>query len=249
MDRMIFIAMSGAKESMTAQAINTNNLANANTTGFRADFHNVLSQQVTGPGMPSRSYAMVQEGIIDFTPGSVISTGRDLDVAINGPGWFAVQAADGGEAYSRSGNFTVDTLGRLVNRNGNPVIGNAGPISIPPYSKLQVADDGTISILPLGQSGETLAVIDRLKMVNPPKADMVKGADGLMRIENLPDGEPPQADGSIRVFSGSLEGSNVNTVGAMVKMIELARQYERHVKVMKTAEENDQAAAKMIQMS
>ena len=249
MDRMIFVAMSGAKESMTAQAINTNNLANANTNGFRADFHNVLSRQVSGPGVPSRAYAMVQQGIIDFTPGSVVATGRDLDVAINGPGWFAVQAADGSEAYSRSGNFVVDTLGRLTDRNGHPVIGNAGPISIPPYSKLQIADDGTISILPLGQSGETLAIIDRLKMVNPPKSEMVKGADGLMRIDNQADTEAPEADGSIRVFAGSLEGSNVNTVGSLVKMIELARQYERHVKLMKTAEENDQAAAKMIQMS
>lgn len=248
MDRVLFIAMSGAKEAMTAQAINTNNLANANTSGFRADFHSVLSQQVIGPGLPSRSYATVQPGVVDFSAGSVISTGRDLDVAINGSGWFAVQAPDGGEAYTRSGNFSVDTLGRLTDRNGNPVLGNAGPISIPPHSKLEIADDGTISILPLGQGGDALAVIDRLKMVDPPKTDMTKGIDGLMRVESAAGAALP-ADSSIRVFSGSLEGSNVNTVGALVKMIELARQYERNIKVMKTAEENDQAAAKMIQMS
>ncbi len=243
---MLFIALSGAKQSMTAQAINTNNLANSSTTGFRADFHNVLSRQVVGPGMPSRAYATVQPGVIDFSGGSIISTGRDLDVAINGGGWFAVQAPDGTEGYTRAGSFTVDTAGRLLDRNGNPVLGNAGPISIPPYSSLQIADDGTISIQPLGQSAETLAVIDRLKMVDPPKQEMVKGVDGLMRHSS---GEALEADGRIKVFAGSLEGSNVNTVGALVKMIELARQYERHVKVMKTAEENDQAAAKLIQMS
>ncbi len=243
---MIFIAMSGAKESMTAQAINTNNLANANTTGFRADFHSVMSQQVFGPGMPSRAYAMVQPGVVDFSAGSIISTGRDLDVAINGSGWFAVQAPDGSEAYTRAGSLSVDTAGRLLDRNGNPVLGNAGPVSIPPYSKLQIASDGTISIQPLGQSAETLAVIDRLKMVNPPQAEMYKGVDALMRHDS---GAPLPADASVKLISGSLEGSNVSTVGALVKMIEMARQYERHIKVMKTAEENDQAAAKMIQMS
>jgi flagellar basal-body rod protein FlgF len=247
---MLFIAMSGAKESMTAQAINTNNLANASTTGFRADFHTVQSQQVMGPGHPSRSYAMVQQGVVDFSAGSITSTGRELDVAINGPGWFVVQASDGSEAYTRTGNFTVDEIGRLVNRSGDAVFGNAGPISLPPFSKLKIGDDGTISIQPLGQTTTTLVQIDRLKLVDPPKDQMTKGADGLMRFENKIDpGEPAEAVASVKVFSGSLEGSNVNTVGALVKMIELARQYERHVKVMKTAEENDQAAAKMIQMS
>jgi flagellar basal-body rod protein FlgF len=246
MDRMLFIAMNGAKETMTAQAINTNNLTNASTSGFRADFQSSLSQQVYGPGQPSRVYASVADEGVDFTQGSIISTGRDLDMAINGDGWFAVQAADGSEAYTRAGDLRLDNLGRLTNGAGQTVLGNSGPISIPPHAKMEIGADGTITVQPLGESVNTLAIIDRIKLVNPSNDQLQKGTDGLMRLSN---GKKAVSDASVSVVSGSLESSNVNTVGAMVRMIELARQYETYIKLMQSAEENDRASAEIIKMS
>ena len=246
MDRMLFVAMSGAKELTTAQAVNSNNLANASTTGFRADFQTSLSQQVYGPGHPSRIYATTEGAGVDFSHGNVISTGREMDVAINGKGWIAVQAADGSEAYTRAGDFKIDSLGQFTTGAGHVVLGEGGPIAIPPYEKFEMGADGTISIRPLGQAVNTLAVIDRIKLVNPDNAQLQKGFDGLMKMQA---GQVAESDASVSIVSGSLESSNVNTVGSMVRMIELARQYETNIKLMRTSEENDKTAAKRIQMS
>lgn len=246
MDRMIFIAMSGAKETMAAQAVNSNNLANASTTGFRADFQSSMSQQVYGPGYASRTYATNESVGVDFNQGSIVTTGRELDMAIQGQGWFAVQAADGSEAYTRAGDLRLDNLGRLTTGAGHVLLGNGGPVSLPPHAKLDIGADGTISIQPIGQPASTLAVIDRVKLVNPPVEQLYKGEDGLIRLR---DGSDAEADINVGVVAGSLESSNVNTVASMVRMIELARQYETHIKLMSTAEENDKAAASMIRMS
>ena len=246
MDRLLFVAMSGANETMSAQAINSNNLANASTTGFRADFQNALSQQVEGEGFPSRVYATVEDAGVDYSAGSIMSTGRELDAAINGQGFFAIQAADGGEAYTRAGDFRVDNLGRLTTGAGHPVLGNGGPISVPAHSKLEIGADGTISIQPLGQSANTLAIVDRIKLVNPSHDQLQKGLDGLIRVR---DGGVAVADAGVSVVSGSLETSNVNTVGALVRMIELARQYETHIKMMQTAEQNDEAAESILKVT
>lgn len=246
MDRMLFIAMNGAKETMAAQSINSNNLANASTTGFKADFQSSLSQQVYGPGHPSRVYASLQDSGVDFSKGSVVSTSRDLDVAINGEGWIAVQAGDGSEGYTRAGDLKIDNLGRLTNGAGHMVLGNGGPITIPVNAKLEIGADGTISIQPLGQPVNTLAVVDRIKLVNPSNDQLEKGVDGLMHLKP---GERASEDPSIRVVSGAMESSNVNTVGTLVRMIELARQYETHIKLMHDAEDNDRASAEIIKMS
>ena len=243
---MLFIAMNGAKQMNTAQAINSNNLANASTIGFKADFHTNLSQQVYGPGHPSRVYSSITDAGVDLRAGSVVSTGRELDIAIKGSGWMAVQAADGSEAYTRAGDLQVDNLGRLTTGAGHILLGNGGPISVPANAKLEIGSDGTISVQPLGQSASTLAVVDRIKLINPEKDQLQKGLDGLMHLKP---GQKALEDSSVQVVSGSLEASNVSTVSALVKMIELARQYESHVKVMQSVEENDRASAEMIKMS
>jgi len=246
MDRMLFIAMNAAKQTMTAQAINSSNLANANTTGFKADFQNSLSQQVYGPGLPSRVYATVENAGVDVNQGSIVTTGRELDIALDGEGWIAVQSADGSEAYTRAGDLRIDNLGRLTNGAGHAILGEGGPISIPANEKLEVGSDGTVSIRPIGQQVNSLAIIDRIKLINPAKDQMEKGEDGLMRMRN---GKKTVADASVKVVSGSLESSNVNTVNTLVRMIELARQYETNIKLMKSAEETDQAAAQIMRMS
>ncbi len=246
MDRMLYIAMTGARETMRSQAVNTNNLANASTTGFRADMESFLSLPVYGPGFPDRVYAVADGAGVDLSGGSVQSTGRELDVAVKGAGWIAVQAPDGGEAYTRAGDLRVDSFGILTTGAGHPVLGEGGPIAVPPNGKLDIGADGTITVQPLGQGVNALATVDRIKLVNPQSANLAKGEDGLMRLRN---GAPAEADAVVKLASGALESSNVNAVESMVRMIELARQFETQVKMMKTAEENDAAATKLMSMS
>lgn len=239
MDRMLFIAMSGAKQILQAQTANNNNLANANTTGFRADFSQFRSMPVFGPGYPTRAYAANERPGIDWTPGALHSTGRELDMAIAGEGWIAVLARDGTEAYTRAGDLHVTTNGQLITGTGLPVLGNAGPIAIPPAEKLDIAPDGTVSIVPLGQQPGELALLDRIKLVNPPLDELKKGTDGLIRLNDAAEAEP---DARVTLVSGALETSNVNVVESLVEMINLARSFELQVKTMQIAGENEQAS-------
>jgi len=245
MDRMLYIAMTGARQTMLSQAVNTNNLANATTPGFRADLATAVSLALHGPGLDSRVYGMTDGNGVDLTPGSLQRTGRELDVAVEGDGWIAVQAPDGGEAYTRAGDLHVDSFGILTTGAGHPVIGNGGPIAIPPNAKLDIGADGTISIRPLGQGVKALAIVDRIKLVKLPPDQVMKGDDGLVRLKG---GGKAEADASVTLVSGALESSNVNAVNSMIRLIELARQYESQVRMMKTAEEDDRAAARLLQM-
>ena len=243
MDRMLYVAMSGASQTMLAQAATTNNLANASTTGFRADFEQFRAMPVFGEGYGSRVYSMTERPRTDFSGGALHTTGRELDMAINGEGWFAVRTAEGGEAYTRAGDLRVTPNGQLVNGAGHVMLGDGGPLVIPPYDKLDIGDDGTITIVPLGQGPENLAVVGRVKLVNPDLAQLEKGLDGLM---HLPEGEVAQADAGVRLINGAVEASNVNAVQEIVSMLELARHYEMQIKMMKTAEETDQASAQLL---
>ncbi len=246
MDRMLYVAMSGAKETLLAQGTNSNNLANADTPGFLADLQQFRSMPVFGDGFPTRAYGMSERPATDFTHGSIVHTGNELDVAVNGEGWLTVQTADGGEAYTRRGDLLLDANGILTTGNGLPVLGNGGPIAIPPSEKIEIAADGTISIRPLGQASGELAVIDQIKLVNPTVTDMYKGRDGLMRMQ---DGSTAEPDVVPQLVSGSLKGSNVNVVDAMVDMIELARRFEMQVKMMKTAGDIEQGSASIMRIS
>lgn len=243
MDRMLYVAMSGASQTMLAQTANTNNLANVSTTGFRADFEQFRSMPVFGEGFGSRVYAMSERPRTDLSGGALQTTGRQLDMAVNGDGWFAVQTAEGGEAYTRAGDMRVTPNGMLVNGAGHVMLGDGGPLVIPPFDKLDIGDDGTITIQPLGQGPENLAVVGRVKLVKPDMAQLEKGLDGLM---HLPEGEVAQPDASVKLINGVLEASNVNAVEAMVNMMELSRQYEMQIKMMKTAEETDQSSAQLL---
>ncbi|MCW8917929.1 MAG: flagellar basal-body rod protein FlgF [Gammaproteobacteria bacterium] len=247
MDRMLYLAMSGASQTMLAQSVNSNNLANATTTGFKADLEQFRSMPVYGQGMPSRVYAMSERPATDFTPGTLNTTGRDLDMAIRGEGWIAVQGADGAEAYTRAGDLRVDANGILTTGAGHAVIGNnGGPIVVPPAESIEIGADGLVSIRPVGQAANALAEVDRIKLVNPDSTTLTKGEDGLMRLKE--EGIVP-ADAAVQLVSGALEGSNVSSVEAMVKMIELQRSYEMQVKMMNTAKENDAALSSIMQLA
>ncbi|MGH8186000.1 MAG: flagellar basal-body rod protein FlgF, partial [Steroidobacteraceae bacterium] len=235
MDRFLYLSMSGAKETLRAQTVNNHNLANASTTGFRADLAAFQTRAVEGSGHASRAYATNATTGWDQTQGALTSTGRDLDIGINGPGWIAVQGKDGREAYTRAGDLRIDPTGVLMNGAGEQVLGEGGPLSVPPHSSVLIGADGTISIVPLGQGPETTALVGRIKLVNPPAESLVRGEDGLFRTGDGADAPP---DASVRVASGVLETSNVNIADAMVNMIEIARHFDLQVRAMRTAEEN-----------
>ncbi len=245
MDEMIYLAMTGAKQTEYAQAINSNNLANISTTGFRADLHAFSSVPIEGPGVESRVNAVVDSYGTDFSQGAVLSTGRDLDVAIQGSGFLTVQADDGSEAYTRAGDLRIGSGGLLETGSGRLVIGNGGPVAIPPNSSLLIGTDGTVSVQPIGQGPETLATVDRLKLVDPDTRLLAKGSDGLFR---LPEGEIAGADASVRLISGVLEQSNVNVAKTLVNMIQLSRQYEMQVNVIRTSKEDADAAAQLMRI-
>ncbi|MCU7921805.1 MAG: flagellar basal body rod protein FlgF [Candidatus Thiodiazotropha sp. (ex Dulcina madagascariensis)] len=245
MDRMLYVAMSGAKETLMAQASNANNLANVNTPGFMEDLNQFRSMPVFGPGYPTRVYALDERPNINFDKGSLQSTGNPLDLAVRGEGYFAVQAPDGLEAYTRRGDLKVDANGLVTNGEGLPLIGNGGPVALPPYERLEIAPDGTITLLPEGATPEALAIIDRIKMVNPPADSLIKGEDGLLRLK---EGGEADADAFTELTAGALESSNVNVADALVNMIELSRKFEMQVKMMKTAQEMDTSSASIMRM-
>jgi flagellar basal-body rod protein FlgF len=235
--------MSGAKETLRAQTVNNHNLANASTTGFRADLDAFQSRAVAGSGFASRAYATDATTGFDETQGTLISTNRELDVGIKGAGWITVQGPDGREAYTRAGDLRVDASGMLVNGSGHQVMGDAGPLSVPPNASMMIGADGTLSIVPMGQGPETTALVGRIKLVNPPASALARSEDGLFRMR---DGTDAPADANVQVTSGVLETSNVNVADAMVTMIELSRQFDLQVKAMRTAEENAAAAAQLL---
>jgi flagellar basal-body rod protein FlgF len=237
--------MSGAKQTLQAQASNSHNLANASTTGFREDLAQFRSIPVYGQGYPTRVYAMHERPGVNFEQGSIQTTGRQLDVAVNGEGWIAVQAKDGSEAYTRAGDLRLTPEGILETGAGLPVIGGGGPIAIPPTQKLDIGADGTISIIPLGDKASTLAVLDQIKLVKPPLSQLEKRDDGLVQIK---DGGIAEASADVGLITGAIEGSNVNAVASMVNMIELARQFEMQIKMMQTVDENEAASSKLMQL-
>lgn len=242
---MLYVAMSGAKETLRAQGVNNHNIANASTTGFRADLAAFQTRAVDGSGWASRAYATSTTTGWNDASGALVSSGRDLDVAVNGAGWIAVQTADGGEAYTRAGDLSIDADGTLRNGAGHVVLGDGGPITVPPHSSIFVARDGSISIVPQGQTPSTTATIARIKLVNPDPASLERGADGLFRLR---DGSPAAADPAVQVATGTLESSNVNAAEALVNMIELARRFEMQVKAIRTAEENAASAAQLLRI-
>ncbi|AIL62933.1 flagellar basal body rod protein FlgF [Pseudomonas alkylphenolica] len=245
MDKMLYVAMTGASQNALAQKAHANNLANISTTGFQRDLEQARSMPVFGDSFPARAYAMTERPATDFSPGSMLETGRDLDVAVGGDGFIAVQAPDGSEAYVRTASMNIDALGVLRAGNGMPIMGNGGPIAVPPEQKVEVGEDGTITIRAMGEGPRVMAEVDRIKMVNPDLKTMTKGLDGLIHTSN---GQPAVADANVKLVSGFLESSNVNAVEEMTSVLALSRQFELHIKMMTTAKEGDEAMARVLQI-
>jgi flagellar basal-body rod protein FlgF len=245
MDRMIYTAMSGAKQTLGQQATVSHNLANLTTGGFRAETAVFRAVPLVGEGAPTRAFVIDSTPAADFTPGVIQATGRDLDIAVQGKGWIAVQAPDGSEAYTRAGSLQTNANGVLETRSGHAVLGDAGPVAIPNDTLITIAVDGTISTVPTGNRPSASATLGRIKLVNPPEASLERGSDGLFRVRG---GAPVQADANVRIVSGALEGSNVNAVDAMVSMIALARQFDMQMKMLQNAEGNATKAAQLLSL-
>ena len=241
MDRVIYLAMAGAKATLQRQDVLAHNLANASTNGFRAEMMAFRAVPVRGDGASTRVYALETTPGYNAEPGPVASTGRSLDVAMSGQAWLALQSLDGTEAYTRNGALDVNNEGLLVTRSGLPVLGDGGPITVPANAQLTIGGDGTLTAT-VG-NGRPQG-IGRLKLVTP-EAPLLRGDDGLFRGA---DGDLP-ADAGARLQSGALEGSNVSPVESMVAMIAAARQFEQQMKMLQTSQEREQSATKLLSSS
>jgi flagellar basal-body rod protein FlgF len=239
MDALIYTLMSGAERSMRAQQVHANNLANMDTPGFRADMDVAVSEKVGGPGYDSRYMARLQTNAITSRDGAMRETGRDLDAAALNGGYFTVQLGNG-EAYTRAGNFSIDADGALTS-NGRAVMGEGGPIVLPPYQRVSIDKDGTISVQAPGE--ETMQPVEKLKLVKPEKGQMSKNEMGLEVTRN---GEPLPADDTLTVQSGHLEGSNVSAVEEMVSSLSVNRDFEIQMKLYKVADEMTQSGNKLV---
>ncbi len=239
MDRLVYLAMAGAKATLQRQEVLAHNLANASTNGFRAELAAFRAVPVRGDGASTRVYALESTVGHDLQPGPVQTTGRPLDVAMTGKAWLAVQALDGTEAYTRSGALAVDAEGQLVTAAGLPVAGTGGPITVPPGARVAIAADGSVSAA-VGDAAPQ--VVGRIKLVLP-EAPLARGADGLFRAA---DGEDLPADPGARLQDGALEGSNVSPVQTMVAMIAAARQFEQQMKALRMAEQREQHAQRLL---
>ncbi|HEY9254480.1 MAG TPA: flagellar basal-body rod protein FlgF [Stenotrophomonas sp.] len=248
MDKALYVAMTGARASLQAQGTVSQNLANVDTNGFKAALANTQAMPIRGDGFASRVNAMHIDQGFDASVGSQKVTGNPLDVSLQPDTWLAVQSSDGSEAYTRGGQLALTPNGQLVTSSGRAVLDeNGNPMTIPPHQAMEIGSDGTVSITPLGESAATQANVGRIRVVQAPSSQLTRGLDGLMR--NTDPTQPfAQAQGK-SVNSGSLEGSNVDAAGALVQMIQLQRQFEMQVKVIKHGDENAQSANTLLRMS
>lgn len=247
MDRAIYTAMGAAGAALNRQAVTANNLANASTPGFRAQLMAYRAVPVNGPSVPTRTLVTESTPYHDNTMGAINQSGRNLDVALPQDGWLAVSLADGSEAYTRDGNIEVDSEGQLRVR-GFPLLGDGGPLTVPPQSEVTIAPDGSITVLGAGDEPTALAQVGRLKMVNAPIQTLRNGDDGFFhtRAQN---GQPLPADLEMKLVPGAIESSNVSPVKSMVDMISTARSFDMQMKVISTVDDNAKNANQLLSIS
>ncbi|WP_231758130.1 flagellar basal body rod protein FlgF [Microbulbifer elongatus] len=250
MDRLLYTAMSGARQSMEQQSVVSNNLANATTSGFRAQLYALRAVPVQGDALlATRTSVVASTPGADFRSGPVNATGRELDIALQGNAWLAVQSSDGSEAYTRRGDLQVDATGMLSSA-GHPVMGENGPVIMPLGARISIGVDGTISAIGAGEDPEALVQVARLKLVTPDDGGLQRGTDGLFRaVPDMAGNVIPLAQNEqARLISGSLEGSNVSPVESMVAMIDNARRYDMQLKVIESADENGRQADSLLSL-
>lgn len=247
MDKALYVAMTGARATLQAQGTVSHNLANADTAGFKAALANTQAHRVPGGTHASRIDAMHVDQGFNSRMGAQRVTGNPLDVSLRPDRWLAVQSPDGGEAYTRAGNLSLTPNGQLVTGGGHPLVDDNGmPFALPPHQALDIGHDGTVSIIPLGEGPQTMAVLGRLRVVDATPDRLARGLDGLMRNTD-PQRPLAQAPGEV-MATGTLEASNVDAAGALVQMIQLQRQFEMQVKLIQRGDDNAQAANSLLRL-
>lgn len=246
MDRLAYAAISGMHAAMARQAATAHNLSNTNTPGFRGDMSAASTIWETGGGLPTHAFASAEVTGADMKDGAVSQTGKPLDIALQKDALLTVQAPNGDEAYTRRGDLQVSDSGLLTTGDGTPVLGENGPITIPPNSSVTVSDTGTVSIVPVGGKPTDVTEVDKLKLVSATGSKIVKGEDNLFRVMG---GGALPSDPDARVQSSAIEGSNVNASEALIQMIDASRSWETQVKMLATAKEMDTSATQLMQLS
>ncbi|CZG13621.1 flagellar basal-body rod protein FlgF [Legionella pneumophila serogroup 1] len=247
MEPILYNSISGSRSDFKRQEIIANNLANINTPGFKADLYQAQTMYMNNANgnnqFSAHSFITQNANGIDTSPGEIITTGRDLDVAIDGDGWMAVQDSQGREAYTRGGSLRLNPNGQLITASGKVVLGDGGPISIPPAQSIEIGSDGTISIVPLEGDVKSLAILDRIKLVTLDRNNIYKNDEGLIQLKS----GAATANSNIKLQSGALEGSNVNAIDQMVAMISAGREFDAQMKLLSTVDDNGQKLAQLLQ--
>ncbi|HAT3856947.1 TPA: flagellar basal-body rod protein FlgF [Legionella pneumophila] len=247
MEPILYNSISGSRSDFKRQEIIANNLANINTPGFKADLYQAQTMYMNNANgnnqFSAHSFITQNANGVDTSPGEIITTGRDLDVAIDGDGWIAVQDSQGREAYTRGGSLRLNPNGQLITASGKVVLGDGGPISIPPAQSIEIGSDGTISIVPLEGDVKSLAILDRIKLVTLDRNNIYKNDEGLIQLKS----GAATANSNIKLQSGALEGSNVNAIDQMVAMISAGREFDAQMKLLSTVDDNGQKLAQLLQ--
>lgn len=245
MDRLIHTALTGLRSAMARQSVTANNVANASTVGFRAEMTAARTMWITGQGMTPRPFNAGETSAADMRGGTVNQTGRDLDIALNADALLAVQAEDGSEAYTRRGDLQVSASGLVTTGDGRPVLGEAGPLTLPPADSVRIADDGVVWIVPTGGDPNTPQQVDRLKLVTPAGSQIQRGEDSLFRVAN---GGALPSDPAARVTPRSLESSNVQVSQALIDMIDASRAWDTQLNLVTSARDLDTAASELMRL-
>jgi flagellar basal-body rod protein FlgF len=230
--QLFYLVMAGLDATMDRVTAATNNLANRGTAAFKAQKPVFQAMPLYGQGMPDRVIVAATEEGADFRSGAIQKTGRDLDVAVKGPGWLIVQAPDGNPALSRNGSLAISSGGILQNSEGHVVLGEGfSPIVLPALQSITIGDDGTVSGVLLGQSPDQITALNRVMLANPPTGELQRRADGLFEDQAA----PPQPDSQVRLQVGALEDSNADTVSMMMNMIENTRIFQMQTEMVRMA--------------
>ncbi|MBL7481097.1 flagellar basal-body rod protein FlgF [Legionella bononiensis] len=248
MEPILYNAISGGRSDFKRQELIANNLANINTPGFKADLYQAQTMYMNDANgvndKNGQSFIVQGPNGIDLSPGEIIPTGRDLDIAIDGEGWMAVKDSQGKEAYTRGGSLRLDVNRQLITASGKVVLGDGGPISIPPAKSIEIGNDGTITIIPLDGDIKSLAILDRIKLVTLDKTNIVKNDEGLLQLKQ---GGVAKADATVKLINGAIEGSNVKAIDQMVGMISAGREFDAQMKILSTVDDNGQKLAQLLQ--
>jgi flagellar basal-body rod protein FlgF len=245
MDRLVHTSLSALRAAMARQTATANNLANANTVGFRAEMASSRALWIRGPGLESRAPTSEEVVSADMHAGAITETGRDLDIALQGDAMLAVQADNGDEAYTRRGDLQLSESGVLTTGDGHPVLGDSGPITIPPADSMRISDDGVIWIVPRGGDPNVPQQVDRLKLATPAGSQVLKGVDNLFRV---PNGGALPSDPQARIIPHSLEGSNVQATQALIDMVDASRSWDMQLRLISTAKELDTSGADLMRL-